>query len=204
MPNTNALTTVARLKSFMGITSATHDTLLDSVVDATSQFIQNYCDRTFVETTYTNEIYDGVGTDKLMLRNYPVSTTAAFTLEVRTSPMNVSSWDAISSDLYHTHYNRGIIEMVGGRFYELPRHYRITYTAGYVFDNAATFLEDVNAGDLEYAVWKLATDLFRQRKQGTGVQSESIGEYSVTLRKSTMVNQEIRDILANYKRPHLY
>lgn len=204
--NANALTTVARLKTFIGISSATYDTELERIVNAVSQFVQNYCDRTFVKTTYTNEIYDGTGSDRLLLKQYPVSTTDTFTLEQRTSNQNTASWDAVDSESYYVQYTRGTVETTGWHFADLPRHYRITYTAGYDFDLAATFLETATptAGDLEYAVWKLAADAFRNRKQGTGVESETIGEYSVRFRKSAMVDQEIRDILANYRRPHAY
>lgn len=205
MINANGLTTVQRVKDFLGITVATHDTILERIINQVSDFVENYCDRTFVETAYSNELYDGTGTDKLFLKNFPISSTATFTLQVRTSSQNVSNFDSIDSDLFFIDYTTGILETNGWGFYERPQHYRISYTAGYAFkNNAATLvtLESLNIGDLEFAVWKLVANAFEMRKNTSNVQSESIGDYSVTFRKSTMADQEIKDILNGYTRPH--
>ena len=169
-----------------------------------TEFVQNYCDRTFVETAYSNQIHDGTGTNLLLLKQYPVSSTDTFKLEARDGNLNNDSWSEVNSELYHIQFERGTLDYLSNVFVEAPRKYRMTYTAGYDFDLVATFLETAGAGDLEYAIWRLATDAFRNRKQGTNVESETIGEYSVTFRKSTMVDQEVKDILANYRRPHSY
>ena len=202
--NANGLTTVDRVKTFIGITVADHDTLLERLINQVSDFVEHYCDRTFVETANSNEIYDGTGTEKLFLENYPVSSTETFTLEKRNSNQNVSSFDTIESEHYFVDYDTGIIETNGWGFAQFPRHFRITYTSGYAFDNftPGATLESVNIGDLEYAVWKLVANVYYMRKDSSNVASESIGDYSVTFRKSTMTDQEIKDVLNRFKRPH--
>lgn len=202
--NTNGLTTVARIKTFLGISGTTYDTILERLINMVSDFVEGYCDRTFRETANSNEIYDGTGTNKLLLKNYPVDDSATFTLEERAGDYRVSSWNAIDAELYHVLWNEGIVDFLGNRFREIPRHYRITYTSGYDFDNVTpgNTLESQGIGDLEYAVWKLVANAFRKRKHGTNVKSESIGDYSVSFRASTMTDQEIKDILDGYKRPH--
>jgi len=202
--NNNGLTTVARVKSFIGITVADYDTLLERLINQVSDFVEHYCDRTFIETANSNELYDGTGTDKLFLKNFPVSSTATFTLEKRNSNQNVSSWSSIDSELFFVDYTTGIIETNGWGFLEAPQHFRVTYTSGYDFDNftPGNTLESQNIGDLEYAVWKLVANVYYMRKDSSNVQSESIGDYSVTFRKSTMTDQEIKDILNRFRRPH--
>jgi len=203
--NTNALTTVDRVKTFLGITVASSDAILESLINQVSDFVEHYCNRTFVETTYTDEFYDGTGTDKLFLFNYPVSTTDTFTLQGRAGTQNIDSFDEIDSEKYFIDYTTGILETTGWGFSERPRKYRVTYTAGYAFKNNAAplvTLESVNIGDLEFAVWKLVANAFLMRKDTSNVQSETIGDYSVTFRKSTMTDKEIQDILNRYRRPH--
>ena len=199
--NANGLTTVARVKTFLGITVATYDTLLERLINSISDFVENYCNRAFDQTAYSEEKYDGTGSMDLVLNNAPVSTTATFTLEERTSK---SSWDTIDSESYWIDYGTGIIHSMGGVFTDIPQKYRVTYTAGYAFDNftPGATLESVGLGDLEYAVWKLVSKVYFQRKGNTNTQSESIGDYSVTYRVSAMTDQEIKEILERYARPH--
>jgi len=202
--NGNGLTTVARIKTFLGITVADHDAILEILINQVSDFVEHYCDRTFVETTYTEEVYDGTGTDKLFLFNFPVSTTDTFTLEKLSGGQNTSNFNSIESENYFIDFTTGIVETTGWCFTERPRKYRATYTAGYAFDNftPGATLESLNIGDLEFAVWKLVSNAFKMRKETSNVQSESIGDYSVTFRKSTMTDKEIQDVLNHYKRPH--
>jgi hypothetical protein len=99
----------------------------------------------------------------------------------------------------------GLIELVGARFAEVPRKYAITYTAGYAFDNLTpgATLESVGLGDLEYAVWTLINNIFKGNTSASNVKAESIGNYSVTYGDYELLPEEVKMILAKYKRPHL-
>ena len=198
----NALTTLARLKAYLGITSASYDTVLEYTIDSTTAFILQYCDRIFQKTVYTNEVYDGNGTPNLLLKNYPVVSGTTFTLEVRDSVDNQSSFSAIASEDYFIKESSGIINYISGVFEKLPQHYRITYTAGYDYDTATKTLISVNLGDLEYAVWKLCAVMYYQRSNSGDIASESIGDYSVTYMKEVMTDPEVMAILDRYKRPY--
>lgn len=204
--NANGLTTVARIKTFLGITVGSYDTLLERLINMVSDFTAGYCNRIFQEAVYTNEIYDGTGSSKLVLNNAPISTTATFTMSIRTSNLSTSSWDSIDSEVFHIDHSTGIIETSGWTFVEAPQRYRVTYTAGWAFDNftPGATLESLGIGDLEYAAWKLIAKSFNSRKGNTNVQSENIGDYSVTLRVSAMTDKEIKEILDGYVRPHRY
>jgi hypothetical protein len=198
-----ALTTRARVKTFLGITATDDDALIDSLINAVTNFIENYCDRRFKKTTYTAEVYDGGGGQLLLLKQYPVITFTS--LEERDSSDNQDSWTAIDSEDYFVKLAAGIIEYINGRFKKLPQHYRATYQAGYDFDPAgSTTLESVGAGDLEWAAWKLIQKIYHQRQGDPDISNESLGDYSVGYRAELMEDPVLKGILDNYKRPCLF
>jgi len=69
----NALTTVAAVKTYMGISSSSDDDLLESLVNNVSDQIERWCDRTFAATTYT-EYLDAYGTRTIAVQNPPVAS----------------------------------------------------------------------------------------------------------------------------------
>jgi len=206
---TYALTTRARLKTFLGITSTDDNALLDSIIDSVSDFVEHFCDRRFQKTVYSNQVYDGNDSPYLMLKQFPVVSGEDFTLQRRDSFDNQNSWSTIDSEHFFVKESEGIIHYVesfnleGAIFVKAPQHYRVSYTAGYDFNTAGTkTLESVGLGDLEFAIWKLCAKVYNQRKSSGDVQSESIGDYSVLFRKEAMIDQEIKGILLSYKREH--
>jgi len=205
-----ALTTRARAKTFLDISGTADDDLIDRLINAVTDFVERFCDRRFKQTDYSNEVYDGNGTNRLFLRQYPVVSGKTFTLERRDSYYNEDSWSTIDSEHYFVKEDEGIIIYVGGIvsegavFVKAPQHYRVTYTAGYNFDNKTpgNTLEDVGIGDLEVAVWKLIGKLYNNRKLSTDVKSERLGDYAITLQKEGMIEPEVMEILLKYKRPY--
>lgn len=199
-----ALTTVSRVSDFgnLGIASgSTEETILTNIINQLTEYIENYIGRRVKKTAYTQEEYNGDGSDILLLKNWPIDTSLTFTLEVRTSGENEDDWDTEDSDQYFIYDVEGYIKFISGRkFLSGPKKYRVTYTAGYDFDNADTFLSDTQAGDLEYVAMKLALTAYERRKQGAGVVSEKIGDYAVSFAKSVFEDPEIRSILDSYKR----
>lgn len=192
---TSALTTVQRFKDFREINDNNEDTLIERLINATTAYVQRYCGRTFLLTTYTNQEYDGDGSRILRLRNYPVTTVTS--LERRGSAMNTNTWSTISDDFYFIQTENGLIK-ANFNFVRLVKAYRVTYSAGYDYDQAAKTLESIGLGDLEYAVWKLVSDAYNDRMQSGNVQSESIGDYSVTFSKTVSEDPEVKQILDSY------
>lgn len=206
--NPQALTTVARYKTFAGITDASSDTRIEMLINIVTDYIERYCDRRFLQTAYTNELYDGNGAQQLLLKNYPISSSATFQLDVRDTYLNQANFSLVGATLYHIDYTTGIIEFVGGRFHETPQQFQITYTAGYAFKNDAAplvTLESLGIGDLEYACWQLVSNSLRNAGSSSGISSESIGNYSVTYGANgsgTILTPDVKMILNKYKRPH--
>lgn len=66
-----ALTSLANLKSYLGITDATYDALLEALINRVSDKIERHCDRKFVTREFC-EIVDGEGGYDLPVRNRPI------------------------------------------------------------------------------------------------------------------------------------
>jgi len=67
-----ALTTLANVKEYLGITSTDYDTLLANLILRAQAQIESYCQRTFDSADY-RVIYNGDNSSELCLNNYPVT-----------------------------------------------------------------------------------------------------------------------------------
>lgn len=200
---TYALTTRARLMDFMGVSSVTETqgNVLDRIIDSVTEYIENYCGFRFKKTTYTDEVYDGDGSGMLNLKNFPLVSGESFSLSYRNSVLNEGSYTAVSDNSFRVDNASGVVYGMGGYTFTSGRGlYKATYTAGYDFDNATTFLSDTTAGAIEYACWKLCASAYNNRKQSQGVQSERLGDYAVSYNKTTYEDPEIKGILDQYAR----
>ena len=200
------LTTLNRTKDFLGITGSTYDTVLSILITSATDFIESEVGgRRFKLTTYTQETYDGSGTEYLNLKNWPVSTTADLTLQYRETFENRDQWSSETSKNFKIDYNNGqLIYVNGGKFLDVPLHYRVTYTAGLDYNNTTIFLSDIGYGDLEYACWILVRDYFNKRGKSGDMQSESIGNYSVTFNVTMQKDKEMQTIIRKYTRPMVF
>lgn len=200
--NAYALTTVARAKLYLGITTSADDTLIERLIDVATDTIESFCGRRFKKTTYTDELYDGTGGDSLVLKQYPVVAGQAFTLNERAGSDNVSNFSTLSSNIYFVKNDRGIVQFSSGIFLPYPQRYKITYTAGYDFDNTTpgATAESVGLGDLEEACWQLVGNAYSDRKHNDAVASESIGNYSVSFRRDISMSASLKATLERYRR----
>jgi hypothetical protein len=204
-----ALTTEQRVADFggLGTLTAGSDTYntIQRLINSVTNFVENYCNRRFKKTTYTNEEISVDQGSKIMLKNYPVVSGSAFSLQFRDSGLNEDDWESLDSTYYFLDYDNGIVTAAGQTqrnsgyvFRQGYRNYRVTYTAGYDFDNTTTFLSDAGCADLEYIVWKLVITSYEKRRGVSGISSERIGDYSVTYTKEAFENDEIKEVLDKY------
>jgi len=178
-----ALTTVNRCKAYLGLSSLTaaEEAVLENVINMVTNFVESYCGRRFMQTAYSGEEYDGAQDERLILNNYPVASGETFTFQWRDSASNEAEWETEESEDYFVKYDEGIINLTGRtRLMVATLKYRVDYTAGYDYDNVATFLGDTEAGDLEMAVWMLIASQWFKRKGSPDVKSERIGDYAIT------------------------
>lgn len=188
---THSITTLARLKSFLGITNSTNDTQLEYLINAVTNFIENYCHRRFKQTSYTNTRVNGTGTALLQFDAFPISTSETFKIEYTSD--NGDSWATLEADTYEIDYNAGYVKLKdGSKFTSGLANYRVTYTGGY--SDLTT-----SVPDLEYSAWKLIKTAFDRRKGNENVRSQSLGQYSVVFTNSVFSSPEVREILEQYR-----
>jgi hypothetical protein len=129
---TAALTNLARVKRFLGETSSTHDTLLSEIIAGQSAAMASYMHRAIVEQTITGERHDGRGTDRLVLREFPVTSVAEVRLD----------GTAVAAATYELGSDSGLLYrrdgLEAGCFDLGRRNWQVDYTAGY-----ATVPEDL-------------------------------------------------------------
>lgn len=198
-----ALTTAQRAADYAGLgtLSGSNLTLMETLVDQVTEVIEDYIGFRVKKTTYSQEEYDTERADSLNLKNYPVISSEIFLLERRPSAMNEDDWETVDSQYYHVDYENGIIFGAGGlKFARTRRGYRVTYTAGYDYDNTNTYLSDTEGAGLELAAWILLETIWNKRKGGGGVKSEAIGDYKIVYKKTMFENEEIMSLLDKYAR----
>lgn len=94
---TGALTTLANVKTYIGLSGTDDDTLITSLIARATSAIESYCQRTLRSTTY-REIFDGTGEARLLLTEYPVTAiTMLATGRTEVIRLNNASTDAYNA-----------------------------------------------------------------------------------------------------------
>ena len=74
------LVTLADAYAWLKLTSGSDDVNLQLAITGVSRAIATWCSRNFVVASYA-EVYDGVGSDRLVLRNFPVISVASLSID---------------------------------------------------------------------------------------------------------------------------
>lgn len=192
-----ALTTVADVKETLGISAGntSKDNLIKRKINQATRMIEAFCalpeDHHFKQATYTNEEYDGSGTNQLVLKMRPVTSITSF--QYRDTPQSDSNFTDVDSELYFaSDTDAGVIDLNfsqsggwGG--------YRLTYVAGYATIPA----------DLAEACVTLAAYLVENASSGTAVKSKQEGsrkiEYFQSQTGESLIEQlSLDDMLSRY------
>ena len=113
------LTTLANVKSWLGVSSTDDDAQLTRLITAASDFVANYCSRTFASTVMSDRKYHGNGNSTLVLRNWPIISIQSLAIDgVTVDPANYSFYDRMIC-LSQGVFNRGLANV------------SVSYTAGY-------------------------------------------------------------------------
>lgn len=196
---TYALTTPERVKARLGIlTSITgFDTVLGDMVASVTDFIETQCDRRFLQTAYSQELYDGSNVDGspkryLMLKNSPL-TVAPTSFQYRTGGKTSPTWVDFQADTYQEQLDIGILRTV------LPQGFqniRVSYTAGYLIDWANMYdrTKHTLPLDLTDLAERLTIRLFKKR-EAEGKDAESFNQSSITW--GDFVDERDREVMAN-------
>ncbi len=191
--DSNAWVSLAETKEFMGISGSSDDDLLTSLINYCFSALEDYLGRQIKSRTYTEERYDGDGTDTLIVYQYPITAISS----IYDDPsLGFNSDTLIDSDDYliddQDRYP-GRIRLAGEdalslSFAKGKTNIKITYTAGYV-----TIPNTLKFGLLTYI-----TSAYNKRK-GHGTVVQSLGGQSVTWERMG-IPREVKDIINDYKK----
>ncbi len=206
---TNALTTLADVKTALSISGSTQDALLEALILTASEAIEKYCSRSFKQVVGKTEKLEGWGTPTLFPSLTPISALTSITYEG--SP-------GVSYDVTRMLFDRSFIEWLDGRFPHTAflqegtidpvlqagterRLITVVYTGGYVLPNDPS---PTCPPGLQLACTRLAAHLFRSIARDESVAAESVGDaalqFVTSVDVSTSLPVTVRMLLAGYKR----
>jgi len=120
-----AIDTLANVKTHLGVTGTSDDTLLGKLQAAADDFITRHCGRAFDGGSYTEDL-DG-GARVLVLTNYPIQAVTSVSVD---STRTFGAGTVLPSDQYFVHPDDGTIETLGAPFGRVgePGTIRVIYT----------------------------------------------------------------------------
>lgn len=194
------------LKRFLNIdtSTTTYDTQLTTYLRVATNLLERCLGRDpgkFLSQSIT-ETLDGKGSEKLQLRNWPVTAISSVK-----RVLSDGSTETVASTDYRYEQNTGELELIGDsddyyynwpsgnpfvgrrvfprpRFAEGFRNVQVTYTGGYT---PATM-----PPALQWAAIEVAAHLYRRQGRDTSMSSESLGDYSYTAADPMKVSEAFR------------
>ena len=135
MPN---LTTLANVKAWASVSGTSDDALLARLIAANSRSILSYLGRPEVARHVCNDVFDGTGGHRVVLRQWPVVSVSA--LSVGTVPVAQAAGYgqagyALEPDIGFPPGMPQAVDLYGYRFERGHANVAVTYTAGYVVQN---------------------------------------------------------------------
>jgi len=165
VPAANALITLAEAKTYLGVTDDDEDDAISDMIDAASNFIEEFCSTAFIQRSFTE--YLRGAQKRLFLKRYPIVSVTSVLDSV---PNLIPATD------YIVMTELGVLEHFG-RFPQAqtaggqPTLWTVTYVAGR-YANVFTVSEDVKLA---------AKRLLAVFRAGDGsAQSVSVGSLSVS------------------------
>lgn len=184
-----ALTTLAAVKTSLGITDSSQDAVLEDFINFTSAIIESATQRKFKVRTYTDEKHNGPEDHSLILNNYPIVSVDSVYFDVT----RVFAADTlISVDDYAIEFEEGIITMVGGPwghpyFGKGAQAIKATYQAGY-----SHIPYDVERACIMLVMY------YRDNERQLGIKSISMGSFSQSFGDMSKMPPAVQAILSMY------
>lgn len=190
-----ALTTKEKVKAYLEITDASKDTIIETLIDQVTDFIEGYCGgRRFLKSTYTQLFDTKQGMSKLFLNNFPIATITS--VKYRTGTVSTPIWNTYDANGYYIYEAEGYIQFTAS-LPAVPKGIQVIYEAGYLIDWSA---DRSSTHTLPRDLTGLATEMVagaitKQKSQGVSMMSTE-GQ-SVTFSKNMTDDQ--KTILGRYQ-----
>lgn len=189
MPSAIDLTTLATVKEVIGIGDTSQDTKLDRLITAASRRIMSFCDRRFVEETYT-EVQHGRRSNSLLLRHFPATSVTSLHIDNEGTFGAETLVDATEYTLLDSSL---LVMRSGRRFHVGVANVQVVYTAGYLFTDLPEDLKD-NANWLVEYMYQMSDD------RRIGLQNK--GKSGENTSYVTDIPDFVKTGLMPYKRSH--
>jgi uncharacterized phiE125 gp8 family phage protein len=191
------LTDLTRVKEQIGWDasfSGAEDTVLENMIDAASEAIEQYCRRGFHDTTYT-EYHRGRETRNLILRQYPIiSVTSVKSGEDQETTLTAGTDYKITECAA-----LGMIRHASETGWALDTLYQVVYVAGY-----ETIPEDIaQACALWVAAWYAARSREHQSQASATATGAADGSYSTSSKAwfpQLPMPHEVRQLLEPWRK----
>lgn len=185
-------------KAWLKIANADSDALIDALITRCSAGITRWVSRPLLTATYTAEKYNGSGTSRLTLKNYPVTAVAAVTVNGVTVPAASGPTEyGFMFDQYGL-YLTGVMGSptpgsniwLGSIFPAGNLNAAVTYTAGY-----ALVPEDIRQACIEFVSYK-----YLQRAHiGKKTENINVGGMGTSYQEG-LLPPEVQDLLQTYRK----
>jgi hypothetical protein len=176
---TDALTSRAKVKSYLGITGTDNDALIDELITYVTQFIKSYCGgRKFLAADYV-ETYDSYRTRRVVfLKQRPCNSIT--TVEYCSGTPSAVVWVTYNADSYLKYLEEGYIKFYA-QLPQISQGFRVSYNAGYKIDFSQEFdpLFHTLPEDITLVATELVVKILNTRK-AVGISNESTEGQSVT------------------------
>lgn len=190
MPNPAIdLTYLTEVKDHLGISDTSQDSRIDKLITRASRRIMSFCDRRFIEETYT-EYQHGRRSDSIVLRQWPAAKPTELYID---NSSEFAASTLIDSDDYNIMHDQLVVLLNGRRFHVGTRNIKVVYTAGYLFANLPEDIVD-NANRLVEYMYQMVEER-RIGMRSKGKQGESTS-YVLD------IPEFIQTGLMPYKRPY--
>lgn len=124
------LVTTAEVKTYLGLTGSTHDTLIDELIDITSEFLENYCNTTFSSTATTDKI-DG-GEEFLITTLAPIISITSITDNEDSTTVTATDYDFyVKSGRIYRVNDAVLFPTNQPKWYSGRQRYTVVYQSGY-------------------------------------------------------------------------
>ena len=132
------LITISEYKTYAGIKSSNYDKEIIGLIPRVSQFVKNYCNRTFVDYVDTDKVeYFNGGVSRFLLAETPVISVASVGYstdfgQTYTNLTEYKDWILDGDEIRSLNTNAvNSLITVNRGFPEVIRGYKVTYRAGY-------------------------------------------------------------------------
>ena len=209
-----SLTTKASVKQFLGITDASQDALLESLIDGVTDTVELLMGgRRIKETTHTDEVHDG-GHDKVFLKNWPIAETPTIIVERRTGTITDPKFEAFDADDFVVYFDAGYIQFfgrtAGNHFHNNDRellatptlsaghrNIRATYKAGFA---TIPFDLELLANQMVASAFNRSKSIGIKKESVEGASVEYFGEQQSSQTHTSLLTLEQKAVINKYRR----